>query len=151
MSFKFSKSSLDKLSKVHPDLQRVIKRALELSTIDFSVNESSRTLQRQKELMAQGTTQTLNSKHLVQSDGYGYAVDLVPYPLSWQLEKFYPIAEAVKKASEELSVKIRWGGAWIVLNNQKETPRQLVEGYSKRRRRTGNKVFIDAPHFELIK
>lgn len=150
MIFKFSRSSLDKLKGVHPDLVKVFERAIKISNQDFSIIQGVRTLTEQRKLVAQKKSQTLNSKHLVQQDGYGHAVDVVPYPVDWELEKFYPIAEAVKKAAEELGIKVRWGGAWSLLNNQTLTPKQLAEEYSKARRRVGNKVFIDAPHFEIL-
>lgn len=150
MTLRFSKRSLDKLKGVHPDLVKVFEIAIKITKQDFSITQGVRTLTEQRKLVAQKKSQTLNSKHLVQQDGYGHAVDVVPYPVDWELEKFYPIAEAVKKAAEELGIKVRWGGAWILLNNQTLTPKQLVEEYSKARRKVGNKVFIDAPHFEIL-
>lgn len=146
----FSKRSKEKFKGVHPDLVKVFERAIKITKQDFSITQGVRTLTEQRKLVAQKKSQTLNSMHLVQQDGYGHAVDVVPYPVDWELEKFYPIAEAVKKAAEELGIKVRWGGAWILLNNQTLTPKQLVEEYSKARRRVGNKVFIDAPHFEIL-
>lgn len=148
--FRFSKKSLVKLEGVHPNLVKVVKRALELSNIDFLVLEGVRTTARQKELIRLKKSQTMQSKHLVQNDGYGHAVDLAPYPISWQLEEFYPIALAMKIAAEELNIKIRWGGGWCVLNNYNGTPEQIVKEYSQARLKTRRKAFIDAPHFELI-
>lgn len=149
--FKFSKKSLDKLATVHPDLQRVVLRALELSTTDFTVLEGARTIEKQRMNVKQGKSQTMNSKHLVREDGFARAVDLVPYPLTWNLNAFYPIALAMQKASEELGVDICWGGSWCRLNKDKRSPSRMVDEYSQARRKTGNKVFIDAPHFELVK
>lgn len=150
MTHKFSKNSLDKLQGVHPDLVRVIKRALELSEQDFSITQGVRSASEQKRLVAQSKSQTMNSKHLIQDTGFGHAIDVVPFPVNWDLETFYPIAEAVRKASKELSVKVRWGGAWVLLNNTEKPCSELVREYSDARRRVGNKVFIDAPHFELV-
>ena len=42
MSFKLSNKSLNKLTNVHPDLVRVVQKAIELSTTDFSVTEGER-------------------------------------------------------------------------------------------------------------
>ena len=37
--FKLSKKSLAKLSEVNPDLQKLVKNAIGLSTIDFGISE----------------------------------------------------------------------------------------------------------------
>lgn len=150
MTFKFSKKSLSKLEPVHPDLKRVVLRALELSTVDFTVLEGERTVAAQQANVRKGVSQTMNSKHLKQKDGYVHAVDLVPYPLSWDLKDFYPIVTAMRKAAKELGVKVRWGGCWCMLNGDTRTPKQMVEEYTAARRKVGNKAFIDGPHFELV-
>lgn len=150
MTFKLSNKSQSQLSTVHPQLRHVVERALELSTTDFSVNEGLRTEAAQRANIQKGVSQTMKSKHLKQADGYAHAVDLVPYPLNWDLKNFYPIATAMKKAAEELSIKIRWGGCWCMLNGDTRTPQQMAEEYTAARRKAGNKAFIDGPHFELV-
>lgn len=151
MSFKLGKKSLENLALVHPDLVKVVTKAIELSTSDFSVLEGKRSVEQQKINIAKGVSQTMNSKHLVQSDGYAHAVDLVPYPLNWDLNAFYPIALAMQQASEILNINIRWGGCWSKLNGDKRSPMRMIKEYNDARKKTGNKVFIDAPHFEIIK
>lgn len=148
--YKLSNKSLEKLKGVHPKLVQVVKRAIEITDKDFSVTYGIRTKEAQHKLVLSGKSQTLNSKHLVQSDGYGHAVDLAPYPLNWDLDSFYPIAEAMQKASKELNIPIRWGGAWVTLTKTDKSPYSLIQAYSKKRKKQGRKVFIDAPHFELI-
>lgn len=76
--YQLGKTSLQRLDGVHPNLVRVVRRAIEITAQDFSVNEGLRTLERQRRLVASGASQTLNSKHLKQADGFGHAVDLVP-------------------------------------------------------------------------
>lgn len=149
MAYQFGKSSIQKLQGVHPDLVKVMNLAIQKSSQDFSITEGVRTLERQKELLAKKLTQTLNSNHIKQADGFGHAVDVAPYPLSWDLEKFYPIVEAVRAAAKELGVRVRWGGAWAVLNDSAKSPKDLVNEYSAERRKLGKKAFIDGPHFEL--
>lgn len=151
MTYKFSKKSIERLKQVHPDLVKVVTRAIELSEVDFSVICGVRSMKEQRILVAEGKSRTLNSKHLVQSDGYSHAIDLAPYPINWKLEFFYPIMEAMRKAAKELNINVRWGGAWVNLNTTSETPEKLIQEYSRARRQAGNKVFIDAPHFELVK
>ena len=106
--FIIGKRSRDNLRGVNPDLVRVVERALELSPVDFTIIEGLRTPERQAELMKQGFTRTLNSRHII-----GQAVDIVPLPVDWNNpEPFKLVADAMKKAATELGVKITWGGDW---------------------------------------
>ena len=116
--FILSNRSLSNLEGVHPDLVGVVKRAICLTSQDFTVIEGIRSLARQEQLVASGASQTMNSRHLT-----GHAVDLVPYPVSWDWPLFYPIADAMKLAAEELNVDLEWGGDW--------------------------RTFKDGPHFQL--
>ena len=127
--FTFSNRSLKNLVGVHPDLVRVVRRALELTKQDFVVIEGRRTVERQQELVAKGKSKTLTSRHLT-----GHAVDLIPYPPNGDFDKdgifniddwdqYRPIAFAMKTAAKELGVAIEWGGDW--------------------------KSFADGPHYQL--
>ena len=107
MGYKLGTRSLQKLSGVHPDLVSVVKRAIEISEQDFSVLEGIRHIERQKQLLKEGKSTTLRSRHLT-----GHAVDLVPYPVSWDWEYFYPIVDAMKEAAEELGIDIVAGADW---------------------------------------
>ena len=142
MSFRFSALSRSRLKGVHPDLIRVVDRALMLSSVDFMVIEGVRTPERQRALYAQGRTKpgrivtwTLRSRHLVQADGFGHAVDLAPYPLDWEgparFPKFDAIARAMFAAADDLGVAIRWGADWD------------RDGKSRERGES------DSPHWEL--
>jgi peptidoglycan LD-endopeptidase CwlK len=73
MKRRFSNRSLNNLKGIHPDLRRVIDRALQDSPLDFVVIEGLRTLERQRQLVAAGASRTMNSRHLT-----GHAVDLMP-------------------------------------------------------------------------
>ncbi|QGH73244.1 MAG: D-alanyl-D-alanine carboxypeptidase [Podoviridae sp. ctKoA10] len=117
--FILGKRSTDNLVGVHPDLVRVVKRALELSEVDFTVIEGLRTKERQAELLKQGFTKTMNSRHII-----GQAVDIVPLPVDWNNKaRFGLVAVAMKKAADELGVKITWGGDF--------------------------KTFVDLPHYQI--
>lgn len=133
-----SSRSLSNLEGVHPDLVSVVKRAIEITTQDFSVIEGIRSLSRQKELVAAGKSKTMNSRHLT-----GHAVDIAPYPLSWDWKYFYPIADAMKEAARKLDVPIRWGANWNVrdIREWNGSAQQLAKDY------TGN--FPDGPHLEI--
>lgn len=110
MTFILGPRSLSKLTGVHPDLDRVVRRAIGLTTVDFVVIEGVRTLARQKELMAAGASKTLKSRHLT-----GHAVDLAPVvgkQVRWDWPLFYTLEAFVKQAASEESVPIEWGGDW---------------------------------------
>ena len=107
MSYVLGKKSLSRLEGVHPDLVRVVKRAITLTDQDFTVLEGLRTLERQKKLLKARKTKTLNSRHL-----NGHAVDIAPWPISWDWQRFYPIENAMKEAARLEGVPIEWGGDW---------------------------------------
>lgn len=107
---RYSKRSLSSLKGIHPDLRRVIDRALQESPLDFIVIEGLRTMQRQRELYASGASKTMNSRHLT-----GHAVDLLPIgkdgaAFAWPL--YDKLGPAVKAAADAEGVKIDWGGDW---------------------------------------
>lgn len=119
---KYSKRSLAALRGIHPDLRRVIDRALRDSPVDFTVIEGLRTKERQAELVRTGASKTMKSRHIT-----GHAVDLLPIgpdgkaAFAWPL--YDRLAPAIKAAAQAEGVEIVWGGDW--------------------------KTFRDGPHFEL--
>lgn len=115
MAFKLGPRSLLNLRGVHPDLVRVVKRAIGISTIDFTVIEGLRSLARQKELFAKGATKTMRSRHI-----HGFAVDIAPYvggSIRWDWPLFDQIETAMKEAAQLENVKIEWGGDWITFKD----------------------------------
>lgn len=151
MTYILSEKSLNKLEGVHPDLVKVVKYAITISKQDFSVLEGLRTIEAQKANIAKGVSQTMKSKHIKQADGYGHAVDLVPYPLSWNIKYYYAIADAMEKAAKHFNVKIRWGGYWGIFDNTKdENESYLVQRYVDNKKKLKQKAFVDAPHFEIV-
>lgn len=140
--FVLGKRSLDNLKNVNDDLVRVVKRAIEITEIDFAVIEGYRTKERQRELVRKGASRTMNSRHLT-----GHAVDIVPIvdgKISWNFNYYYPLAKAMAQAATELGVNVRWGGAWTNIRNKKGTPQQWVQEYYN-----GGGAFQDGPHFEI--
>ena len=108
--FKLSKRSLDRTVGVRPDLVAVVKRAIEITTVDFVVLEGLRTRERQAKLVASGASRTMNSRHLD-----GHAVDLgawVAGTMRWDWPLYYKIADAMKQAAKELNIALEWGGDW---------------------------------------
>ena len=150
MAFKLSQRSLDRLDGVEEDLVRVVKRAIEITEVDFGVIQGLRTIEEQEALVAKGASQTMKSKHLE-----GRAVDLMAYvggKGSWELAVYDEVADAMKKAAEEECVQIRWGAAWHIddIREHTDTMEEAMNGYIDLRRSQGRRPFIDAPHFELM-
>lgn len=153
--FVFGKSSLKELEGVKTELVLLARRALELSTQDFCVYDGLRTVKEQERHVKNGTSKTMNSKHLK-----GLAVDLVPWikgKPTWDWDAIYPIACAVDEAAREMGIehKIRWGGAWdrtlADFHGDSAAYKRVVEEYGARQRALGkSKVFIDGPHFEWV-
>lgn len=148
--YKLSQKSLDRLAGVDPKLVAVVKRAIQLTNVDFGVTEGLRTLETQRKYVAAGKSQTMKSKHID-----GKAVDLVAYvggQVSWELNLYDNIADAMAKAAKELNVKLRWGAAWNVpdITQWNGTMESAMNHYIDARRKEGKRPFIDGPHFEMV-
>lgn len=151
-----SKSSLKELEGVKAELVAVVKRAIEITTQDFTVYDGLRTLKEQQQHVKNGTSQTMKSKHLD-----GLAVDLVPWiggKLVWDWDGCYKIAMAMDRAATERRIAnhIRWGGAWDRVlsdfgsDDKWEAYKREVEDYVKRQKSQGRSAFLDGPHFEWV-
>jgi len=115
MTYILGKKSRDRLVGVHPDLVRVVQRAIEITTCDFAVVEGVRSLARQEQLVRAGASQTTKSRHLT-----GHAVDIGAYvngSVRWDWPLYDQLAVAMKKAAAELSVPLEWGGDWKTLKD----------------------------------
>lgn len=127
----FSAASEANLAGVHPELVAVCRLAVQM--FDFTVLDGVRTAEEQAANLARGVSKTLNSKHLLQSDGYSHAVDLAPYPLNWaDREMFCVLAGVMYAAAYQRGVRLRWGGDWDRDNS------------------TTDERFRDYGHFELV-
>lgn len=127
--FKLGSRSLKNLEGVHPDLVKVVKRAIEITKQDFACIEGLRSKKRQAELVKKGASKTMNSRHLT-----GHAVDLAAWvdgTISWDHKFYGEIKEAMFIAARDVNVPLRWGGDWD------------GDGDTKDER------FVDLVHFEL--
>jgi peptidoglycan L-alanyl-D-glutamate endopeptidase CwlK len=118
--FKLSPESEKILSTVRPDLQRVIRRAAELSTVPFAVVSGNRTQAQQDHLYAQGRTRpgmvitwTRNSNHMGGGAIDFSAVDDNGKPTNhlkhtWNTTYYRPIAETILAAGKELDIPVEW-------------------------------------------
>ncbi|SDW94380.1 M15 family metallopeptidase [Lysobacter enzymogenes] len=136
MPFTLSARSRERLAGVHPDLRRVVERAIQLTTVDFVVTQGNRTRDEQARLYGKGrtvaqmaaaklsaeyaqpreakVTWTLNSRHVG-----GFAVDLAPWrdgEIDWDDDGrrglWERLAEAMKEAARERGIPLVWGGDW---------------------------------------
>lgn len=148
MTFALGARSLTRLEGVHPVLVSVVKRAIQITPVDFTVIEGVRSREamcinygkgrtsdqcKVKGVPASYAQPTLSkvtwladpfkSKHGVQADGYGHAVDLAPWikgAIDWDdLDAFNGISQAMKAAARGLDANITWGGDW---NSSKDLP-----------------------------
>ena len=152
MTHQFSKVSKSRQNGLHPTLNKILDRAISISSIDFMIIEGVRSDEQcyinygkgrtAAQCLAKGVpakyalpkaakvtwlNNPLSSKHVT-----GKAVDLVPYPVDWNdLSKFDQMAQAMFAAAKELGVSIRWGADWDNDGNYRE------------------KGEYDSPHFEL--
>lgn len=119
--YKFSKRSLDNLKGVDERLVKLMEEVLSISPYDFGITEGLRTIEKQKEYVKAGKSQTMNSYHLK-----GKAVDIKVYKdgeVTCDLKYYKKIANLVKRTAVEKGLKITWGGDW--------------------------KTLVDGPHFQL--
>jgi peptidoglycan L-alanyl-D-glutamate endopeptidase CwlK len=126
--YSFSVKSLNLLNhpKFSPTLRLLMIEAIKDSPLDFTITETVRTLERQKELYTAGKSRTLKSRHIPQTNisGYAEACDIAPYPVDYKdLNRFRKLSEHIKKKAVQLGIPITWGGDW--------------------------KTLVDMPHYEL--
>lgn len=118
-----------KLAGVKPTLAAVVREASARSAVPFTVIEGLRSKERQAQLVKQGASKTMNSKHLT-----GDAVDLWPlgpdgknlpsdaaFPRGSAAAKaadkalwdgLRAISKVMKDVAQERGVKLTWGGDW---------------------------------------
>ena len=130
---------------------RVVKRAIKLTKVDFAVTEGLRTPERQRELFAKGASQVKEGGTHVA----GRAIDVVAFlggRISWELNLYDDIADAMRLAALEANVGLRWGAAWNVpdIRMWRGTMEEAMNFYIDERRKQNRRPFIDGPHFEMV-
>ena len=129
---RFGQDSQKKLRMVHPSLRQLFERVV--VEFDMKVIEGERSKERQKQLVEEGASKTLNSKHIIQADGWAHAVDVAPYPIDWNnVAPYYYMAGRIIELARTQGVKVRWGGDW-------DMDGDLTE-----------EKFLDLVHFELVR
>jgi len=151
MTFKLSQRSLDRLKGVDENMVAIAKYAIGITKVDFGIPYLGglRTMEQQRQLVDKGASQTMKSKHLE-----GIAIDTVAYigsRVSWELNLYDDIADAIKQAANDLGIHVRWGAAWHIddISKWTESMEDAMNSYIDLRRSQGRRPFIDGPHFEL--
>lgn len=124
MTFKFGKASETNRRGVDQRLIEISDLALQITPIDFGIPALGgvRSFEDQKNLVKDGKSKTLNSKHLT-----GQALDFYAFvdgEASWNECHLAMIGASMLQAANLLGYKIKWGGLW--------------------------KNFKDYPHIELV-
>ena len=163
--FSFGSRSLQQIEKLQPDLKAIITEALKISPIDYGILPlgGARTAEQQHELWLQGRfghpgkivtakdgIKAL-SEHQIKADGFGYAVDIVPYvggAFTWNWEYIYPMIAAVAGVAKAKGTSLRWGGVWDrKLEELGDDLEAEVREYCKRHPGPDH---IDGPHLEYL-
>ena len=115
MTLYFGKRSEANLETASLSLQHLMRQALALNLIDFSITEGFRPRFKQDEYFAAGKSKVRwpNSKHNIQP--YSGAVDAVPYvrgKLSYNYYHCCFLAGVILALAKKISVPVRWGGNW---------------------------------------
>ena len=110
--------SITRLKGIHPDLRKLADAALQEAPWQLRVTEGLRSLERQKQLVSQGFSKTMNSRHLT-----GHAIDIVPYvdldhdgkietSELYHKEGFAKLVPIAKHIAERLKIEMVFGLDW---------------------------------------
>lgn len=126
--FTFGIKSLSKIndSKFHPKLRMLLMEAIKTTPIDFTVLETVRTVEQQKQNVAKGVSKTMKSRHIPSTNKSGLceAFDIAPCPVDWKnIARFVELSKHIFTTANKLGIQIEWGGNW--------------------------KTFKDYPHYQL--
>lgn len=112
--YKLSSRSLANMHGVHNDLQRVAKRAIEITKIDFGIPELGglRNAAQQRALYESGKSKCDGTRKKSRHQT-GLALDFYAYvdgKGSWSKEHLAQVACAFFQAASELDIGLKWGG-----------------------------------------
>lgn len=130
------------LHQCHRDLRDLFMHVDDIVQVEI-LPSTIRTLEQQKKFVADGTSKTMNSLHLITPEHpFSRAVDAGPWPHVWPVEgtkdfwkdwaRLYYFAGVVMATAKIMGINVRYGGDWNSDFNIK------------------NEKFYDGVHFELI-
>lgn len=110
-------TSLSRLYGVNPVLPEILLAASQQTNIPIQISEGMRDRARQEQMVAQGKSQTMNSRHL-----HGNALDVhIVGPdgqPNWDFEAYRPLADAAKQIAAQRGLgDFVWGGDWKSLKD----------------------------------
>lgn len=162
-----------RLATTHPALVALwhaFVAEMEGQPFEPALLETTRTLARQKELVAAGASRTMNSQHLLQPDGYSRAIDIgadvkfgTGREIRWDWALYYTMAERMRIASLKTGIDVIWGGVWDrMMSGLVGDVQQEMRWYGERHRAnwmaanvgSGKKYpgpLADGPHYELAR
>ncbi len=142
----FGSKSQSRLVGVHEDLLDPLHSAIEL--VDFTILEGPRTIERQREYVKTGVSQTMDSRHL---DTPALAVDIAPWYKDTPHVR-WPDAPGLGKR-EALMIQMRWlVTIGIIMGVAHEMDIPVTSGLDwDRDFDFGEHSFHDWPHLQLPK
>jgi len=119
-SFALGRQSQLNLVGVHPAVVKVVLYAIQITPYDFGILRGVTTPEKQAKLVASGASLTLDSYHLPQPDGYGYAIDFGVYvdgqyingDTPEEIGYYRKVMQSFVTAAIALGVQIELGGLW---------------------------------------
>ena len=165
--FSFGDRSLRNLAQVHPDLVKVLTLAIKSTPVDIGVLDMGgfRSEEQQQALFQRGrdghpgpiVTQKdgsagHESNHQAHADGFGHAVDVVPFmhgSPTWNWEYIFRVIPVVGAAARSLCVSLRWGGVWDRLLEELDLEDLPGEMLAYQKRHAGPDL-LDGPHVEYM-
>lgn len=110
-------SNAEKLRGVDPRLGEVISEAARRAGLRVGVSEGLRDAERQRQMVAEGKSKTMNSKHLHGGAGDFHIIGDDGKPI-WDFEAYRPLADEAKRVAAELGYNgFEWGGDWNTLKD----------------------------------
>lgn len=141
--YRFGKSSTQRLATCHPDLQKILLAAIDVSPVDFGIAEGHRSLEKQLSYYNSGKSKIDGYKRKGKHNfSPSLAADVYPYvngKAAWNVETLSFVVGVISGVANalldagEIEYAIRWGGNW-------DRDGEILFDQS----------FDDAPHIELV-
>jgi len=121
--YRFGETSKKRMKSLHPSLLLLLNKAIKETKVDFGIASGVRTAEEQREKYEKGLSELdgykRKSKHQIQEDGYGHAVDIYIWDgknkrgvFDYTKENgwmWLEIGRAMLRASRLLDIDIVWG------------------------------------------
>lgn len=106
--FELDAKSLNRLNGVDKRLVDLAKQVAKITPICFQITEGIRTKEKQEQLVKEGKSKTLNSKHL-----QGLAVDIMSCKEGYsQAKDIFILVGLFIAVAKQLNIKIKVGALW---------------------------------------